>query len=184
VSVAEDAVTLLGKPRAYRPNVDIQMPPERTDDGLRAAQAIRVHCRARACWSRPSTLRTVTPSTWWATTPTVSVTCSRNVSGDLRSFVEAVRRVASGGSWLDPVVVERMVNRRRAAGPLDRLSPRERDVLGLMAQGLSNAGIAQRLFVTVVAVERHVTSIFDKLELNHEAQVHRRVLAVLRYLEQ
>jgi DNA-binding NarL/FixJ family response regulator len=104
--------------------------------------------------------------------------------GGLRTFVEPVRRVASGGSWLDPVVVARMVNRRRAAGPLDRLSPRERDVPGLMAQGLSNAGIAERPFVAVAAVERHVASIFDTLELNNKTQVHRRVLAVLRYLEQ
>jgi DNA-binding NarL/FixJ family response regulator len=94
-----------------------------------------------------------------------------------------VRRVASGGSWLDPLVVERMVNRRRTTGPLDRLSPREGEVLSLMAQGLSNQGIADRLFVTVAAVERHVTSIFAKLDLNAETQVHRRVLAVLQYLE-
>jgi DNA-binding NarL/FixJ family response regulator len=186
VSVAGDAVELLGKARAYRPDVvvtDIQMPPDHTDDGLRAAQAIRA--------SLPGT-GVLVLSQYLEDRYALDLVGDRADGvgyllkervGDLATFVEAVRRVASGGSWLDPLVVERMVGRRRVAGPIERLTPREREVLGLMAQGLSNQGIADQLVVTVAAVERHVTSIFAKLDLVAETQLHRRVLAVLRFLE-
>ena len=186
VSVAGDAVELLGKARAYRPDVvvtDIQMPPDHTDDGLRAAQAIRA--------SLPGT-GVLVLSQYLEDRYALDLVGDRADGvgyllkervGDLATFVEAVRRVASGGSWLDPLVVERMVGRRRVAGPIERLTPREREVLGLMAQGLSNQGIADQLVVTVGAVERHVTSIFAKLDLLAETQLHRRVLAVLRFLE-
>jgi DNA-binding NarL/FixJ family response regulator len=186
VSVAGDAVELLGKARAYRPDVvvtDIQMPPDHTDDGLRAAQAIRA--------SLPGT-GVLVLSQYLEDRYALDLIGDRADGvgyllkervGDLATFVEAVRRVASGGSWLDPLVVERMVGRRRVAGPIERLTPREREVLGLMAQGLSNQGIADQLVVTVAAVERHVTSIFAKLDLLAETQLHRRVLAVLRFLE-
>lgn len=186
VSVAGDAVELLGKARAYRPDVvvtDIQMPPDHTDDGLRAAQAIRA--------SLPGT-GVLVLSQYLEDRYALDLVGDRADGvgyllkervGDLATFVEAVRRVARGGSWLDPLVVERMVGRRRVAGPIDRLTPREREVLGLMAQGLSNQGIADQLVVTVAAVERHVTSIFAKLDLLAETQLHRRVLAVLRFLE-
>ncbi|MFL6095782.1 MAG: response regulator [Blastococcus sp.] len=186
VSVAGDAVELLGKARAYRPDVvvtDIQMPPDHTDDGLRAAQAIRA--------SLPGT-GVLVLSQYLEDRYALDLVGDRADGvgyllkervGDLATFVEAVRRVARGGSWLDPLVVERMVGRRRVAGPIDRLTPREREVLALMAQGLSNQGIADQLVVTVAAVERHVTSIFAKLDLLAETQLHRRVLAVLRFLE-
>jgi DNA-binding NarL/FixJ family response regulator len=186
VSVAGDAVELLGKARAYRPDVvvtDIQMPPDHTDDGLRAAQAIRA--------SLPGT-GVLVLSQYLEDRYALDLVGDRADGvgyllkervGDLATFVEAVRRVARGGSWLDPLVVERMVGRRRVAGPIERLTPREREVLGLMAQGLSNQGIADQLVVTVAAVERHVTSIFAKLDLLAETQLHRRVLAVLRFLE-
>ncbi len=97
-------------------------------------------------------------------------------------FTDAVRRVANGGSVLDPDVVSRLVGRKRKASPLDELTPRERQVLALIAEGRSNAGIAHQLVVTVAAVERHVTSIFDKLGLHKPPDQHRRVLAVLSYL--
>jgi DNA-binding NarL/FixJ family response regulator len=97
-------------------------------------------------------------------------------------FADAVRRIADGGSVLDPDVVARLVGRKRKASPLDGLTPRERQVLALIAQGLSNAGIAHELVVTVAAIERHVTGIFDKLGLNSSPEAHRRVLAVLTYL--
>jgi DNA-binding NarL/FixJ family response regulator len=103
--------------------------------------------------------------------------------GDLRMFTEAVRRIADGGSALDPDVVERLIGRSRQKGPLDRLTSREREVLALIAQGRSNAGVAEDLVVTVAAVERHVTSIFDKLGLRQSPDQHRRVLAVLTYLQ-
>jgi DNA-binding CsgD family transcriptional regulator len=104
--------------------------------------------------------------------------------GDLRTFTDAVRRVAEGGSALDPDVVERLIGRRRRReGPLDRLTAREREVLALIAQGRSIAGVAEDLVITVAAVEPHVTSIFDKLGLHQSPEQHRRVLAVLTYLE-
>jgi DNA-binding NarL/FixJ family response regulator len=102
---------------------------------------------------------------------------------DVASFAEAVRRVAAGGSALDPAVVTQMVGRRRRAGPLDDLTERERIVLELMAEGRSNQGIAERLSVTPAAVEKHVTSIFGKLRLGHAPSDHRRVLAVLTFLQ-
>jgi DNA-binding NarL/FixJ family response regulator len=103
--------------------------------------------------------------------------------GDLGLFVDAVHRVARGGSALDPAVVERMVGRRRARSTLDDLTPREREVLTLMAQGRSNQGIAELLVVTTAAIERHVTSIFSKLDLRQVPEDHRRVLAVLEFLK-
>jgi DNA-binding NarL/FixJ family response regulator len=102
--------------------------------------------------------------------------------GDVEAFLQAVARVAAGGSALDPEVVGRMLGRRRANGPLDRLSPRERDVLAAMAEGKSNQGIADALVVTEAAIEKHVTGIFQKLELGPTPTEHRRVLAVLTYL--
>jgi DNA-binding NarL/FixJ family response regulator len=102
--------------------------------------------------------------------------------GDVDSFVDAVTRVAGGGTALDPEIVARMFGRRQRDRPLDRLSPRERDVLAAMAEGKSNQGIAQTLVVSQAAVEKHVTSIFQKLDLDPGQTEHRRVLAVLAYL--
>jgi DNA-binding NarL/FixJ family response regulator len=102
--------------------------------------------------------------------------------GDLRTFIEAVRRVADGGSALDPDVVARLIGRTRRNSPIDTLTNREREVLALIAEGRSNAGVAEQLVITVAAVERHVTNIFDKLGLHQSADQHRRVLAVLTYL--
>jgi DNA-binding NarL/FixJ family response regulator len=99
-------------------------------------------------------------------------------------FVEAVRRVAGGGTALDPEVVAQLFSRRREDGPLERLTAREREVLALMAEGRSNAGIAEQLVLTVGAVEKHVQSIMGKLDLLQSAGDHRRVLAVLTYLQQ
>ena len=102
--------------------------------------------------------------------------------GDVDSFLQSVARVAAGGSALDPEVVGRMLGRRRSSGPLTKLSPRERDVIALMAEGKSNQGIAEALVVTDAAVEKHVTAIFSKLGLGPTPTEHRRVLAVLTYL--
>jgi DNA-binding NarL/FixJ family response regulator len=102
--------------------------------------------------------------------------------GDLHVFIDAALRVASGGSALDPDVVARLIGRTRRNSPIDSLTKRERQVLALIAEGRSNAGVAEELVVTVAAVERHVTSIFDKLGLRQSPDQHRRVLAVLTYL--
>ncbi len=103
---------------------------------------------------------------------------------DVERLTEAVRRVADGGSVLDPEVVAQMLGRRRDEGPLDTLTPREREVLEAMAEGLGNRAIAERLYLSERAVERHVTAIFQKLGLSREQGGHRRVLAVLAYLEE
>lgn len=186
VAVAGDAVDLLRKTRAHAPDVvvtDIQMPPDLTDDGLRAAIEIRA--------TQPG-VGVVVLSQFLEERYAMDLVGERadgvgyllkDRVGDLRLFTDAVRRVARGGSALDPEVVARMVGRRRVRSPLDDLTPREREVLALMAEGRSNQGIAEAFVVTVAAVERHVTNIFAKLGLRAVPEDHRRVLAVLRFLE-
>jgi DNA-binding NarL/FixJ family response regulator len=183
---AGDAETLLRRALAHKPDVivvDIQMPPDRTDDGLRAAVELRRQ--------RPQTGVLV-----------LSQFCDERLAldligehpegvgyllkervGDVDAFIDAVNRVAACGSALDPEVVARMLGMRRPSGLLDRLSPRERDVLAEMAEGKSNQGIAAALYVSEAAVEKHVTSIFHKLELDASPSGNRRVLAVLAFLD-
>jgi DNA-binding NarL/FixJ family response regulator len=185
VGVAGDAEDLVRKAGAHRPDVvitDIQMPPDLTDDGLRAAQRIRT--------SHPE-VGVVVLSQFLEDRYALELVGDRAQGigyllkdrvGDLELFIDAIRRVARGGSALDPEVVQRMVGRRREEGPLDRLTPRDREVLGLMAEGRSNRGIAEELVVSVAAVERHVTAILSELGLQQAPEDHRRVLAVLRYL--
>jgi DNA-binding NarL/FixJ family response regulator len=185
VGVAADGPDLVRKAGAHKPDIvitDIQMPPDSTDDGLRAALEIRA--------SRPET-GVLVLSQFLEDRYALDLV-GDNASGvgyllkdrvgDLHVFLDAVRRVAGGGSALDPEVVQRMVGRRRDESPIDELTPRERDVMVLMAEGRSNQGIADELIVTVAAVERHVTSIFSKLGLKAAPEDHRRVLAVLEYL--
>jgi DNA-binding NarL/FixJ family response regulator len=182
---AGDADDLLRKALAHRPDVvvtDVQMPPGRGDDGLRAALELRRQ--------RPET-GVLVLSQFYDEEYALDLIGERPEGvgyllkervGDVEAFVDAVARVAGGGSALDPEVVGRMLGRRRAPGPMDRLSPRERDVLAAMAEGKSNQGIAAALFVTEAAVEKHVTGIFHKLGLGPTPTEHRRVLAVLTYM--
>ena len=185
VGTAENARDLVRITRAQRPDVvvtDIQMPPDNTDDGLRAALEIRATVPSVGVLVLSQFLEDRYAMDLVADSAEgVGYLLKENIS-DLRMFTEAVRRVASGGSALDPDVVARLVGRKRKAGPLDNLTPRERDVLALVAEGRSNAGVAQELVVSVAAVERHVTGIFDKLGLHQSPEQHRRVLAVLKYL--
>lgn len=185
VGTAENARDLVRITRAQRPDVvvtDIQMPPDNTDDGLRAALEIRATVPSVGVLVLSQFLEDRYAMDLVADSAEgVGYLLKENIS-DLRMFTEAVRRVASGGSALDPNVVARLVGRKRKAGPLDNLTPRERDVLALIAEGRSNAGVAQELVVSVAAVERHVTGIFDKLGLYQSPEQHRRVLAVLKYL--
>jgi DNA-binding NarL/FixJ family response regulator len=186
VATAGDADELQGKARAYHPDVvvtDIQMPPDHTDDGLRAALAIR---------AADSSVGVLVLSQFLEDRYAFDLVVNgaqgvgyllKEKVGDIGMFTDAVRRVAAGGSALDPDVVARLVGRKRVNSPLDALSPREREVLSLIAQGRSNAGVADELAVTRAAVERHVTSIFDKLGLRPGPDQHRRVLAVLKFLE-
>ena len=169
VGQAGDAEELLLKVRSYSPDVaiiDIRMPPTHTDEGLRAAREIRERYpdtgRARAlAVRRAATTRSICSPR----APRASATCSRTASSDIGEFAAAVRRVGEGGSALDPTVVSQLVGRRRADDPLGDLTPREREVLELMAEGRSNQAICDRLFITQRAVEKHVTSIFTKLRL-------------------
>ncbi len=185
VGVAGDAEELLQLTEARQPDVvltDIQMPPTSTDDGLLAAKAIR------AAWPGIGVLVLSQFLEPHYAVELVSEGAEglgyllKDRVGDLDAFTDAVRRVANGGSALDPQVVRSMVDRPRVESPIGELTPREREVLMLMAEGLSNRGIADRLVVSVAAVERHVTSIFVKLGLRPASEDHRRVLAVLTYL--
>jgi DNA-binding NarL/FixJ family response regulator len=185
VGQAGDAEAFLRAALAHRPDVavvDIQMPPGHGDDGLRAALQLRRE--------RPETGVLVLSQHYEEqyavdligdTAEGVGYLLKERV-GDIETFTDAVARVAAGGSALDPEIVGRMLGRRRSAGPLDELSPRERDVLIHLAEGKSNQGIAEALVVTSAAVEKHVTSIFQKLGLEASPTEHRRVLAALTYL--
>ena len=185
VGQAGDAVDLRRKVGAHKPDVavvDIQMPPERTDDGLRAAIHIRsAHPPTRVLVLSQYIEERYAVDLIGESAEGVGYLLKDRV-GDLDEFAEAVRRVGEGGSVLDPEVVTRMLARTREADPVEELSPRERDVLELMAQGRSNHGIAESLVVTESAVEKHVTAIFEKLDLERDFEPHRRVLAVLTFL--
>ena len=185
VATAADADELLRKTRAHRPDVvvtDIQMPPTLTDDGLRAAQAIRGELPETGVLVLSQFLEARYALDLVGERAQGVGYLLKDRVGDLDTFVDAVRRVASGGSALDPDVVQSMIGRQRIDDPIDELTGREREVLALMAEGRSNKGIAEQLVVTVAAVERHVTSIFGKLGMRPATEDHRRVLAVLGYL--
>ena len=185
VAQTGNADDFLRRARAHRPDVavvDVQMPPTNQDDGLRAAIELRD--------ALPDTGVLVLSQHFEESYAVdligdhaegVGYLLKERV-GDVSVFIDAVHRVAEGGTALDPEIVARMLGRRRASGPLDELSPRELDVLREMAEGKSNRGIAEALVVTDAAVEKHVGNIFRKLEIEPAANEHRRVLAVLRYV--
>jgi len=185
VGQAGNADELMLKVRSYSPDVavvDIRMPPTHTDEGLRAAQEIR---------ERHPDCGVLVLSQYVEPTYALEL-LSDNAEGvgyllkdrisDVDEFAAAVRRVGEGGSALDPTVVSQLLGRRRRDDPVSTLTPREREVLELMAEGRSNQAIAERMVVTERAVEKHVTSIFGKLRLPASAEDHRRVLAVLAFL--
>ncbi len=185
VGTTDNAHELVRMADTYRPDVviaDIQMPPDRSDDGLRAALAIRGARPGAGVLVLSQFLEDRYAFDLVADGAQGVGYLLKEKVGDMGLFTDAVRRVADGGSVLDPDVVARLVGRQRKASPLDGLTPRERQVLALIAQGRSNAGIAHELVVTVAAIERHVTGIFDKLGLHQSPEEHRRVLAVLTYL--
>ena len=185
VAQAGDADDFLRRTLAHRPDVavvDVQMPPRHEDDGLRAAMQLRA--------TAPET-GVLVLSQFYEESYALDLIGDRAEGvgyllkervGDVDTFVDALRRVAAGGSALDPEIVGRMLGRRRAGGPLDELTPRERDVLAAMAEGKSNSGIAEQLVVTEAAVEKHIGRIFGKLGLGPTTTEHRRVLAVLMYV--
>jgi DNA-binding NarL/FixJ family response regulator len=182
---AGDAEDLLRKVGAHKPDVaviDVRMPPSHTDEGLRAAHRIRAeHPKTGVLVLSQYVEEAYALDLLSQSTESTGYLLKDRVS-DIDTFTDAVRRVASGGSALDPEVVALLLGRRRREDPLEGLTPREREVLGLMAEGRSNAAIAEELVVTERAVEKHVTSIFSKLDLTPTVEDHRRVLAVLAYL--
>lgn len=185
VAQSGTADDLLLKVRSLRPDVaivDIRMPPTHTDEGLRAAQVIRERYSDTSVLVLSQYVESGYALDLLAESAEGVGYLLKDRISDVREFAAAVQRVADGGTALDPAVVSRLVGSRRGTGPLDELSAREREVLELMAEGRSNAGISARLVITERAVEKHVTSIFQKLRLPAASDDHRRVLAVLTYL--
>lgn len=182
-----DGDALIASVAAGQPDVcvvDVRMPPTFTDEGLRAALAIR------ARWPRVGlvVLSQYVEDAYAAELLTSGAAgigyLLKDKVADVAEFTDALRRVAAGGTALDPDVISQIMARSRHCDPLRRLSPREHDVLELMAQGLSNGGIARALVVGDGAVEKHVTAIFAKLDLYPAGDEHRRVQAVLTYLRE
>jgi DNA-binding NarL/FixJ family response regulator len=187
VARAGDADELLSKILAFRPDiavVDVRMPPRREDDGLVVAVQVRrrlpgtgVLVLSQFC--EPSFVTDLIDDH-----PAGVGYLLKERVGDVPAFVDAVRRVAAGGSALDPEVISLMLGRRTSADALQPLTPRERQVLAAMAEGLSNLGISQTLHLSQASVEKYVTAIFRKLDLGAADTDHRRVLAVLSYLQE
>jgi len=185
VAAVGDAVELLDAIARVQPDlalVDVRMPPTNTDEGIRAAVEIR-----RRWPSIGILVLSQYVEERYATDLLAGDTAGvgyllKDRVAEVRDFVDAVRRVGEGGTALDPEVVAQLLARSRRRDPLERLTPREREVLGLMAEGRSNAAIAQSLVVSDGAVEKHVRSIFSKLDLSPTELDHRRVLAVLQWL--
>ena len=183
VAKADDAPSLVAAVTAEKPDlavIDIRMPPDRTDDGARAARELR---------DLMPELGIVLLSQHVESRHSVDLVAGgyfgyllKDRVFDVDDFLDALRRVADGGSALDPEVVGTLMGQTRAVDPLEKLTPREREVLALMAEGRTNAGIARRLWLTDRTVETHVTSILSKLGLYESSDEHRRVLAVLTWL--
>jgi DNA-binding NarL/FixJ family response regulator len=180
-----DADDLLQRTLAYRPDVvvaDVQMPPRFEDDGLRAAMELRrrsprIGVLILSQFCEPAYVMDLVGER-----PEGVGYLLKERVGDVTTFVDAIARVASGGSALDPEVVARMLGRRTREGPLQLLTPRELAVLAAMAEGLSNSGVAESLLISHASVEKHVTAIFRKLRIAPADNEHRRVQAVLAYL--
>jgi DNA-binding NarL/FixJ family response regulator len=185
VGQAGDADDLIRKVKAHKPDVavvDIRMPPTNTDDGLRAALEIRAELPDTGVLVLSQYVEEGYALDLVGESAGGVGYLLKDRVADVERFVDSVRRVADGGSALDPEVVSQLVGRARRDDPLAELTPREREVLELMAEGRSNNAIAEVMVVTERAVEKHVTSIFGKLGLAPAPEDHRRVLAVLAFL--
>src|ERR671911_329383 len=185
VGQAGDGEDLLRKVGAHKPDVavvDVRMPPTHTDEGLRAAHRIRAEHSDTAVLVLSQYVEEAYALELLSESTERTGYLLKDRVADVDTFTDAVRRVAGGGSALDPEGVALLLGRRRREDPLQSITPREREGLALMAEGRSNAAIAEALVVTERAVEKHVTSIFSKLDLSPTVEDHRRVLAVLAYL--
>ena len=185
VGQAGDGAELLAQVRSARPElavVDIRMPPGHATEGLEAARVIRAELPGTAIIMLSAHVEVEEAMELLAGGERTGYLLKSRVT-DVAEFIETVQRIAAGASVVDPSLVSELIRARRRRDPLDALSPREREVLALMAQGASNAGIARQIFVTEGTVEKHVRSILTKLNLPESDTEHRRVLAVLRFLE-
>jgi DNA-binding NarL/FixJ family response regulator len=180
---AEDLLRHVGMHKPDVAVVDIRMPPTYTDEGLRAASEIRKRFPGTGVLVLSQYVESGYAMDLLADSAEGVGYLLKDRVSDVEQFASSVRRVAEGGSALDPAVVSQLLGRKRRDDPLDLLTPREREVLELMAEGRSNQAIADRLFVTLRAVEKHVTSIFSKLDLPASTEDHRRVLAVRLFLQ-
>jgi DNA-binding NarL/FixJ family response regulator len=185
VGSCEGADDLLLKVRSYTPDVaivDIRLPPTHSDEGMRAALEIRARHPSVGVLVLSQYVEVGLALKLLADSAEGAGYLLKDRVGDVREFVGAVRRVAEGGSAIDPIIVSTLLSRRRSDDPLTELTPREREVLELMAEGRSNQGIADKLVISLRAVEKYVSSIFGKLGLPSSGSDSRRVLAVLLYL--
>lgn len=185
VGQSGDADDLVRRALAYRPDVvvvDVQMPPRREDDGLQAAIELRRRAPGIGVLILSQHCEPVYVTALIGERPEGVGYLLKERVGDVTTFVDAITRVAGGGSALDPEVVARMIGRRTRGDPLHELSGREQAVLAAMAEGRSNLGVAQALFISQAAVEKHVTAIFRKLRIAPADTEHRRVQAVLTYV--
>jgi DNA-binding NarL/FixJ family response regulator len=185
VGQAGDGPGLLALVRSAKPElaiIDIRMPPEHTTEGLRAARVIREELPDTAIVVLSAHIEVNEAMDLLAAGERLGYLLKSRVT-DVTDFIETVGRITAGASVVDPSLVQELVSTRRRRDPLDVLSSREREVLALMAGGASNAGIAHRIFVAEGTVEKHVRSILAKLDLPASETDHRRVLAVLRFLE-
>jgi DNA-binding NarL/FixJ family response regulator len=182
VGNADDLLEVVGETSPDLCIVDVRMPPTFTDEGIKAALAIRAaHAGIAVVVLSHYVEERYAAELLAGDTAGVGYLLKDRVV-EVGEFVESVRRVVSGGSAIDPEVVSQILNRSRRARELERLTPREREVLAAMAEGSSNRGIAEQLVISEGAVEKHISSIFTKLDLDPEGGSHRRVLAVLTYL--
>jgi DNA-binding NarL/FixJ family response regulator len=187
VAQAGDAEDLMRKVRAHKPDlaiVDVRMPPTNTDEGLRVAAEIRAELPEVGVLVLSQYVEEAYARKLIADDAAGLGYLLKDRVADVAGFADAARRVGGGGTALDPEVVSQLLGRGDAEDPLGSLTPREREVLGVMAEGRSNAAIAEQLVISERAVEKHVTSIFSKLDLAAAPEDHRRVLAVLRYIQQ
>jgi len=187
VAAVGDGPSLVAAAAAHRPDVcivDVRMPPSHTDEGLRAAVAVRTARPGAPVLLLSQYVEVSYADDLLADRRGAIGYLLKDRVAEIADFLETLDRVAGGGTVLDPEVVAQLFVRRRAHDPLESLTPREREVLALMAEGRSNTAIARQLVVSEGAVEKHVRNIFTKLDLAPDDELHRRVLAVLAFLRQ
>lgn len=179
---AEELLAVVRRDQPELAIVDIRMPPGQTTEGLEVSRTIRAELPQIAILILSAHVEVEHAMDLLAAGERTGYLLKSRIT-DVDEFIATLHRLVAGGTAVDPVLVQELIASRRAIDPLEEITPRERDVLALMAEGLSNSGIAQRLWVTEGTVEKHVRSILGKLRLPESAGTHRRVLAVLRYLD-